>query len=1753
MPKQSKALTQRFILIAGLCLISSLGARAQVSTPDVNPPDPTARGFYPGGSYSLSDIETVDNVSGNMMLHFPIAKLPPGRGGSSFALNLVYNSAIYDQNSTQVIPSGGQAGSGVLQTTYAMSVVGGWKYAYEYLLGWDYRPTPSPSSGQTCTTGSPLWYDYKAYIVMPDGSRRNLRLEGYNDYPWVQGGDSYYQISPFGDQTSACPGASVPVANPLVYITTDGSSIRVETNPVNKTWTMFLPDGTQVNGDSSSTITTMPGSVGPESGGFRTAHTQTITDRNGNNIVLGGQSCLNGAACTQTISDDLGRSIILSYGASIGNFQDTISWPAASTSNQRLTANVEYTSFYLPAQQYHCIASVVYDTPQNTNCRTGNMADMVVTNIELPAAQSGGPWIDYAFDYCQNWIPGSEPWLPGAPSPSEPWCSYQSNGQTLPYQSIWGELHQMAASSTTDTNFPPASVNSLYTADYTYFFDTMAPYQDATHTITRGPGHTGNPIYQKILSYNEIRDGNITPLTETTGYCTVGGSTSSVYYDSSESCGSAGTVITHPDGTTSQYFYVVPWSNTPAEGLVYKSIDPDGTVTQTTWSQNPNQSAYVADIINSQPVNQYASSETRTLPDGKVSQKNYVVDANGNNTETGEFDFGSLATPYRKTFNSYAAAPVGNTNAYWNTASPPYLRAKSGTDVYCCNGSMAIASSTRYTYDNPLTTANLTQLAQQDSATSSWVYKYWAYGTYTIPNVSPARTISGIFAGTQDANGYTTQYTYGSDSLYPTQKVVACSTTLSASLTGVTCTRPEARTTNYAWPAYTDPNTGMSSHLHFLTSQTDADNNVTTTYTYDLLGRVTGKTQTGGGLTRTTATAYTETNAANLFVTTRQDQKTANDGALITTTYYDPLGRVRLTIDPAGNSVQKAYRYGALGSWMTYEMTSNPYASSSSNNTEQTMGWTLTTTLTHAFVSGGRQVAVAHYAGGNPPAPWGTNNTSTGTVTTSDYGSTTTVTDEAGNMHTNTMDGLDRLVSVTEPNSNVTNYAYDGLNNLTGVNMAGQTRSFVYSSLSRLLSAANPESGTIAYAYDPNGNVTQKTDAIGTVTTMAYDGLNRIKTKSYAAAAPAAATPGVTYLYDQDTKGTLYSVTTSTGNGTVYTHDKFARVTGSTQTTASTSYPFTYVYSLSDRLIEIGYPTGRTLNYALDSGDRVISVTGTKTGNTTYYTAAGQNIAYTAPGGLFSLPLGNGLTENYTWNDRLQETGIAASKAGTNLLTLNFYPCTGSAAACSNNNGNIQSQTIAAPGLNVTQSYTYDNLNRLIGASEGSSWSRAFGYDAYGNMWVSANSGVPEDPFTPTVSSNVNANNQLIIQNSSYDPAGNQKTIGGFANGYDAEDRQVTAAIGSTTTNYVYDGEGRRVQKVMGSLTTNYVYDAEGELAAEYAPSPATTGTQYLTVDHLGSTRLVTNGTGTVVNRYDYLPFGEEIFAGAGGRTTAQGYLSAADPFNPKFTGKLRDNETGLDFMEARYFSSAQGRFTIPDWSAKEEPVPYAKLEDPQSLNLYSYVRNNPLSKFDVDGHCSVGGFPDLSGPCPPPPPHPALITTTGQAVANAQSVPAAPAQSQPAQQQKASTSQRVQLAVAGAGNLVAALGKGVAAAGGIAGAPETGGVSLALTVYAGIGAAGNAVAAGAQIGAAISGNVSDVQAGNKVADTAAAVTTVSGAVTLASTGSVSKAANASAVEGLFTVGVTGGATGKLGTSTIEKVGNVVDAGQNVKQLVGGE
>jgi RHS repeat-associated protein len=130
-------------------------------------------------------------------------------------------------------------------------------------------------------------------------------------------------------------------------------------------------------------------------------------------------------------------------------------------------------------------------------------------------------------------------------------------------------------------------------------------------------------------------------------------------------------------------------------------------------------------------------------------------------------------------------------------------------------------------------------------------------------------------------------------------------------------------------------------------------------------------------------------------------------------------------------------------------------------------------------------------------------------------------------------------------------------------------------------------------------------------------------------------------------------------------------------------------------------------------------------------------------------------------------------------------------------------------------------------------------------------------------------------------------------------------------------------------------------------------GRSYLTTDHLGSTRLVTNSSGNVESRHDYLPFGKEVPVDLGGRNLVPGY-TAKQNILQRFTGKERDPETGLDYFGARYMASAQGRFTSPD-----PLLSSAHITQPQSWNRYSYALNNPLKFTDPHGLYICNGTKD--------------------------------------------------------------------------------------------------------------------------------------------------------------------------------------------------
>jgi RHS repeat-associated protein len=169
-----------------------------------------------------------------------------------------------------------------------------------------------------------------------------------------------------------------------------------------------------------------------------------------------------------------------------------------------------------------------------------------------------------------------------------------------------------------------------------------------------------------------------------------------------------------------------------------------------------------------------------------------------------------------------------------------------------------------------------------------------------------------------------------------------------------------------------------------------------------------------------------------------------------------------------------------------------------------------------------------------------------------------------------------------------------------------------------------------------------------------------------------------------------------------------------------------------------------------------------------------------------------------------------------------------------------------------------------------------------------------------------------------------------------------------------------------GSVDSGYSRITEVEAWSNTEASGTTSASiNWLVTDQLGTPRMIFDKTGSLANarRHDYLPFGEELYAGQGGRAATQGY-SGSDGVRQKFTQKERDIETGLDYFEARYYGSTQGRFTGVDpynivrevqITAQHDPnkagAQLARyLSAPQQWNRYAYVANNPLKYVDPTG-----------------------------------------------------------------------------------------------------------------------------------------------------------------------------------------------------------
>jgi len=311
-----------------------------------------------------------------------------------------------------------------------------------------------------------------------------------------------------------------------------------------------------------------------------------------------------------------------------------------------------------------------------------------------------------------------------------------------------------------------------------------------------------------------------------------------------------------------------------------------------------------------------------------------------------------------------------------------------------------------------------------------------------------------------------------------------------------------------------------------------------------------------------------------------------------------------------------------------------------------------------------------------------------------------------------------------------------------------------------------------------------------------------------------------------------------------------------------------------------------------------------------------------------------GITESWTYSNRLLGTRVQATSSAGTALDLSYnYPTA--------NDGNISS-IVNNVTAGRTQTFTYDSLIRLSTAqSQATSGTncrgQSFGYDRWGNLLTVTSTQCSSPGLTQTT----NGNNQLV--GFGYDNSGNMTAEGSNSYGWNGENW--LTSFGSVSYNY--DGNGLRVKKSTGTLYWRSVggnilaeTDLSGNTTAEYvsfagrhvARRDSSGNVFYYFTDHLGSSRVITQSTGTGCYDTDFLPFGGE-------RTP----LVNTCPQAYKFTGYERDSDSGLDYAIFRYYNSRLGRFMSGDPLAGD-------TGHPQSLNRYAYVVNNPINAVDPLG-----------------------------------------------------------------------------------------------------------------------------------------------------------------------------------------------------------
>lgn len=695
---------------------------------------------------------------------------------------------------------------------------------------------------------------------------------------------------------------------------------------------------------------------------------------------------------------------------------------------------------------------------------------------------------------------------------------------------------------------------------------------------------------------------------------------------------------------------------------------------------------------------------------------------------------------------------------------------------------------------------------------------------------------------------------------------------------------------------------------------------------YDQAGHVGSNngTFTWGDLTSTT----TVTEANNVA-----ESQTGNFGPAPTRTtnfYYDdaahPADRTRV-VSPNGNTTTATYdTAGDLAS------STDLLGHNTLSGYDTARGW-LTSTVAPSGTAAGVTTSCA------PPATGCTTYAHDlyghVTVTTDPLGHTskasfdadgdkTSSTDGDGNLTKYTFDPADQQTIVTRADNStiITSYNGDGTIN-TVKDAAGAITQYGYDAQGRKITATNPDNRVTTTGYDFVGHPNTVKDPAGATTMTSYDPAGRVTALSYSDGV----TPNVTGIgYDADGRRT--TMTDGTGTSS-WTYDTFGELVSAVNGAGAT---VAYGYDNDGNPTSITYPDSSVVTNGYNTIDQLASVTDGASNKTTFgYNPDGANTTTAYP---------SGDTVTNAFNTAEQQTSTTLQQGSTTL---------GALAYGRDNAGQVSSRTPSGQLTGTAQSYSYTALQQVKIDSSGS-----YGYDPANNptalpgatqkfdpagqlCWTSATTSTNACTSTPAGATSYTLNTDG--QRTATTPG--TGTASSFA--YNQAGELTTATTPTGNGSYTYEGAGLRASKTVAGTKTSFTWGTlsgaailltDGATDYLYGPGgipieqTGSAGTCYYVHDQVGSTVALTNSSGSVTGTYSYTTYGRASHAGA-----------ASTPL--QYGAGYTDPETGLIYLQARYYDPATAQFLTIDPELATTRQPYA------------YVDDNPLNGIDPTGLCS--------------------------------------------------------------------------------------------------------------------------------------------------------------------------------------------------------